>query len=122
MLKKDEEQKPTIYAQLGVSEYFQYDPTGDYLNPSLKGRRLVNGVYQLMTPNTLEDGSRSLYSEVLGLYLRLLPNGQLRFFNPQTGEYLRNFDESEQRAEQQQQRAEQAETALQELRVRVAWL
>ncbi|MBP0016264.1 MAG: Uma2 family endonuclease [Cyanobacteria bacterium SBLK] len=112
--KKDEEQKPTIYAQLGVSEYFQYDPTGDYLDPSLKGQHLVNGIYQLLTPNTLEDGSRSLYSEVLGLYLRLLPNGQLRFFNPQTGEYLRNFDESEQRANQQQQRAEQAETALQE--------
>ncbi|MBP0021722.1 MAG: Uma2 family endonuclease [Cyanobacteria bacterium SBLK] len=110
--KKDEEQKPTTYTQLGVLEYFQYDPTGDYLEPPLKGQRLVNGVYQLITPDTLEDGSISLYSEVLGLYLRLLPNGQLRFFNSQTGEYLRTYQE-------EGERAEQAETALQELRDRL---
>ena len=121
--KKDERDKPDTYSDLGVSEYFQYDPTGDYLDPPLKGQYLVNGTYQPMTPETLEDGSISLYSEVLGLYLRLLPNGQLRFFNPHTGEYLRSPDESEQellnqqqRADRQQQRAEQAEAALEELR------
>lgn len=110
--KKDERDKPDTYADLGVSEYFQYDPTGDYLDPPLKGQRLVNGVYQLITPDTLEDGSISLYSEILGLYLRLLPSGQLRFFNSHTGEYLRSPDESE-------QERLQAEEALQDLRDRL---
>ncbi|MEM9543873.1 MAG: Uma2 family endonuclease [Cyanobacteria bacterium P01_E01_bin.42] len=124
--KKDERDKPDTYADLGVSEYFQYDPTGDYLDPALKGQRLLNGVYQPITADTLEDGTVSLYSEVLGLYLRLLPNGQLRFFNPHTGEYLRSPDESEQerieeqqRANNERNRANQAETALQELRDRL---
>ncbi|MEM9539912.1 MAG: Uma2 family endonuclease [Cyanobacteria bacterium P01_E01_bin.42] len=110
--KRDEEDKPTTYSQMGVLEYFQYDPAGDYLDPPLKGQRLINGVYQPITSNTLEDGTISLYSEVLGLYLRLFPNGQFRFFNPQTETYLRSPDESE-------QRAEEAEAALQDLRDRL---
>ncbi len=93
--KRDEEDKPTTYTRLGVSEYFQYDPTGDYLNPPLKGQRLVNGTYQRMTPEILEDGSMSLHSEVLGLDVRLLPDGRFRFFNPQTGEYLRSPSEAQ---------------------------
>ncbi len=31
--KQDEEAKPNLYASLGIQEYFQYDPTGDYLKP-----------------------------------------------------------------------------------------
>ncbi len=27
-------------------KYFQYDPTGDYLNPRLQGARLAEGNYQ----------------------------------------------------------------------------
>ncbi|MEM9540865.1 MAG: Uma2 family endonuclease [Cyanobacteria bacterium P01_E01_bin.42] len=104
--KKDEEDKPLTYSQLDVREYFQYDPTGDYLDPPLKGQQLVNGRYQPITPNTLEDGSISFYSGVLGLDIRLLPSGQLRFFNPQTGEFLRTYQEEAERAERERQRAE----------------
>jgi Uma2 family endonuclease len=39
--ENDEEDKPKKYAQLGVEEYFQYDPTGDYLHPQLKGAQWV---------------------------------------------------------------------------------
>ncbi len=93
---KDEQEKPITYAQMGVSEYFQYDPTGDYLTPALKGRRLVKGRYQLLTPNRLPDGTLVFFSIVLGLEMRLLPDGELRFFNPSTQEYLRSPEESEQ--------------------------
>ncbi len=93
---KDEQEKPITYAQMGVSEYFQYDPTGDYLTPALKGRRLVQGRYQLLTPNRLPDGTLVFFSIVLGLEMRLLPDGELRFFNPSTQEYLRSPEESEQ--------------------------
>ena len=37
--RDDQETKPRIYAALRVQEYFQYDPTGDYLQPSLQGFR-----------------------------------------------------------------------------------
>jgi len=33
---KDQGAKKGIYAFWGVREYFQYDPTGDYLNPQLR--------------------------------------------------------------------------------------
>ena len=44
--EQDEAEKPHKYQSLGVLEYFQYDPTGDYLQPALKGLRLVQGKYQ----------------------------------------------------------------------------
>ena len=114
---KDEQDKPIIYAQMGVSEYFQYDPTGDYLTPALKGRRLVNGRYQLLTPNRLPDGTLVFFSQVLGLEMRLLPDGRLRFFNPSTQEYLRSPEESEQeriqeRLEKERERLEKEQERL----------
>ncbi len=107
---RDERDKPETYAQMGVSEYFQYDPTGDYLNPALKGRRLVGGGYKNAIPTELEEGILSFSSQVLGLELRLFPDGRLRFFNPQTGEYLRNLTESERARQRERQRADQAES------------
>lgn len=37
--RRDEVEKPAIYAEIGVREYFLYDPTSDYLSPPLKGFR-----------------------------------------------------------------------------------
>ncbi|MBD2454408.1 Uma2 family endonuclease [Nostoc sp. FACHB-87] len=100
--ENDEEDKPQKYAFLGVQEYFQYDPTGDYLKPQLKGSRLVKGKYQSLTPNFLPDGVLSIHSEVLGLDLRLI-NGELRFFDPQTGQKLLSHKETEQARQQAEQ-------------------
>ncbi len=104
---KDEREKPHTYAQMGVSEYFQYDPSRDYLKPSLKGRRLTKNGYQILTPNYLENGELVFPSLVLGLEIRLLPDGQLRFFNAQQGEFLRTYREERERGDREQQRAEQ---------------
>ncbi|MBC6419532.1 MAG: Uma2 family endonuclease [Prochloron sp. SP5CPC1] len=105
--RKDDMEKPNIYAQMGVCEYFQYDPTGDYLNPPLKGRRLTrNGGYEIITPNDTEDGMLSFPSQVLGLEMRLLPDSRMRFFNPQTEEYLRSPQESERERVLEKQRAD----------------
>lgn len=109
--ENDEENKPKKYAQLGVEEYFQYDPTGDYLQPQLKGVRLVFGRYQPLTPVMLPDGVLSIRSQVLGLDLRLLGR-ELRFYDPQTRKLLLSYQETEQarqQAEQAQQQAEQAQ-------------
>ncbi len=113
--RKDDMEKPNIYAQMGVCEYFQYDPTGDYLNPPLKGRRLTKNGYEIITPNPLEDGMLSLPSQVLGLEMRLLPDSRMRFFNPQTGEYLRSPSESERERVQEKQRADRFAARLREL-------
>lgn len=108
--ENDEEDKPKKYALLGVQEYFQYDPTGDYLSPQLKGSSLVEGRYQPIAAKLLLDGVTSIHSEVLGLDLRLI-DGELRFFEPQTGKKLLSHKETEQArqtAEQALQEAEQA--------------
>ncbi len=104
--EKDEQEKPHKYAQLGVPEYFQYDPTGDYLRPPLKGSALVGNQYCPITPTA----TGSLMSQVLGLELRLI-EGELRFFVPETGEKLLSFaemEQSRQAAERARQAAEQA--------------
>lgn len=54
--RKDEVEKPQLYASLGVQEYFQYDPTADYLKPQLKGARLVEGRYQTLPLDQTAEG------------------------------------------------------------------
>ncbi|MEO1299041.1 MAG: Uma2 family endonuclease [Cyanobacteria bacterium J06636_16] len=131
--RQDENTKPQLYASLGVQEYFQYDPTGDYLKPQLKGSTLVDGQYQPLPLLELPDGTYLIRSAVLGLDLCLpapderslsvvggkLPRS-LRFYDPQTGEKLPSYVESvearnqeRERAEQAEERAEQAEQARQ---------
>ncbi|NER52696.1 MAG: Uma2 family endonuclease [Symploca sp. SIO1A3] len=123
--RKDEKEKPQTYAQMGVSEYFQYDPTGDYLKPRLKGRRLGKQGYQILTSEPNEKGILVFPSEVLGLEMHLFADGRLRFLNPESGEYLRTPQESEQerlleqqRAEQERQRAEQEQQRAEQERQR----
>lgn len=118
---EDQETKPETYRSLGVREYFQYDPSGDYLNPILQGVRLVNGQYEPIEANNIAFDTLWLYSEVLGLELHLV-SGELRFRNPQTGEFLKTYQQSEQArlaAESAFQQSEQArlaaESALREL-------
>jgi Uma2 family endonuclease len=117
----DQETKPETYRSLGVREYFQYDPSGDYLNPILQGVRLVNGQYEPIEANNIAFDSLWLYSEVLGLELHIV-SGELRFRNPQTEEFLKTYQQSEQArlaAESAFQQSEQArlaaESALREL-------
>ena len=117
----DQETKPETYRSLGVTEYFQYDPSGDYLNPILQGVRLVNGQYEPIEANNIAFDTLWLYSEVLGLELHIV-SGELRFRNPQTKEFLKTYQQSEQArlaAESAFQESEQArlaaESALREL-------
>lgn len=113
--RQDEGEKRDIYAEMGVREYFQYDPTGDYLTPPLKGRRKGRSGYKIIIPKRLGDGTIVLRSVVLGLEMRLLPDGQLRFFDPETGEYLRTHSEERERGDREKERADrEREEALRE--------
>jgi Uma2 family endonuclease len=94
---KDRDQNPLIYRDLGVKEYFQYDPTGEYLKPrSLQGVRLEKGEYKEIASSLLPNDVLSLHSEVLGLELRLYPDKRFRFFDPKSNQILRSYSESEQ--------------------------
>jgi Uma2 family endonuclease len=121
--KQDEVEKPELYARLGVQEYFQYDPTADYLKPQLKGSRLVNGHYEALPLQLTADRTPYIYSPVLGLDLQLqLPSyselgvvplpRELRFYDPKTE--LKLLDRRE--AEQQRERIEQERDAAQQER------
>ncbi len=110
---EDRGAKRGIYALLGVSEYWQYDPTGDYLQPPLQAFRLVDENYWPMPAETLPDGGIVMHSEVLGLDLRL-ENGILRFYDPLTGRKLFSHEEAEQARQQAEQARQQAEQARQQ--------
>jgi hypothetical protein len=100
--ENDEIDKPLKYAQLGVAEYFQYDPTGDYLQPQLKGSRLVRGQYQPLQPTLFANGDLSIRSRVLGLDLRLIGR-EMRFYDPNVEKILPNYQEQDQELQQEKQ-------------------
>ena len=63
--REDLRTKYDLYARLGVTEYFLFDPLGEYLRPPCRGYRLEQGQYRPLVP--AEDGS--LWSAALGLAL-----------------------------------------------------
>ncbi len=94
--RRDEYEKPGIYYRMGVQEYFQYDPTGDYLTPALRGRRMgiPGGGYEPIPPLSHNGGVLALPSRVLHLELHL--EGQrLRLYDPVAKSYLLPYDEAE---------------------------
>lgn len=113
---KDQGAKKGIYAFLGVCEYYQYDPTGDYLTPQLQGLRLVNGNYFPVPTSTLPDGTVSLSSEVLGLELRI-QSGEMRFYDPATGQTLLSYEEEAAARQAAEEKAQRLAAKLRELNI-----
>ena len=112
--RRDLYEKPDIYARIGVSELWMFDPTGGELyGQALMGFRLAEGEYEPVEIAENEHGLPSGYSEELGLrlcalewskreeILRVQPNmervlaanfqpWQLLFQSVETGEYVIN--------------------------------
>jgi Uma2 family endonuclease len=81
--REDQNTKMALYRDvLQVPEYFQFDPTEDYLKPSFQGHRLVDGDYQ---PISVVNGR--LPSKILGLHFER-DGTELRLYNPATAERL----------------------------------
>lgn len=86
--REDLQTKWRLYEELGVQEYFIFDPEYDYLDEALVGYRLENGKFA-----PLEIKDRRVKSEIL--WLELVDTGEaLRLFDPATKQFLPNTSES----------------------------
>ena len=105
--------KPRVYAAIGISEYWRFDPSGgDHHGAPMSGWRLVNGVYVQMDLTTEPDGVLKGYSEVMRLFL-CWDEGWPRFYDPATAGYLENW--RQERATRETERAmHEAERAIHE--------
>ena len=124
--RDDEGWKREVYAGLGVSEYWQVDPSGgldgrDLLDAPLKGGRLRGGRYEPMVVERTLDGRHVGWSEVLGLKLRVRA-GELRFRDRETGEELPSYAEGEAARRAAETRAEREADARKAAEARVAEL
>ena len=103
------------YAACGIPEYWRFDPSGGFFHEAaLAGDRLVEGEYEPIDIQVVGDRTYRGYSEILGLWV-YWDERQLRWFDPETGRFLRTHDEEYARAEleaYERQRAElRAESA-----------
>jgi Uma2 family endonuclease len=123
---KDQDQvfKKTLYEQIGVTEYWLFDPKGEWVEENLRGYRLRGETYEQITDNRSEP-----------LQLRLQVEGRLiGFYREDTGEKLLIPDElaqslrqevlarkqAEERAEQERQHAAQERQRTEQERQRAA--
>ena len=115
--RTDERRKRDVYASLGVSEYFLYDPRAEYLAPPLQGWRLHEGEYRpLPAVTVLSNRGVAMASEVLGLELRDDREARMvRLRNPATGEILLSHRESELAREEEAAARREAEARVREL-------
>ncbi|MDF5710539.1 MAG: Uma2 family endonuclease [Nostoc sp. S4] len=134
---QDEIFKKTLYEQLGVKEYWLFDPKVEWVEQQLRGYRLRGEIYE-----SIEDGRSE------PLQLRLVIEGKLiAFYREDTGEKLLIADElvealqqevlarqqaeeraevesqraevERQRAEVEHQRAEQAQLQIEQLKAKL---
>ena len=115
----DVEDKPARYAALGVSEYWRFDETGDFHGTKLAGDRLVDGQYEPISIEEVEEGVLQGYSAVLNLLIRW-ERGQLRWHDPETGKEIPTFEGERARADAAEDAQAQAEARVRELEAELA--
>ena len=130
--KTDLDEKPPKYLDMGVAEYWRFDPTGEFLQSALQGDRRTGDRWQPIDIVTTADGALTAHSHALDL--TLAAQGQrLRFRDPHSGTWLLDpddqvaataaaearADQQAARADQQTARAERAEAELAALRRRL---
>jgi Uma2 family endonuclease len=114
---QDKTFKKTLYEQLGVQEYWLFDPKGEWIEETLQGYRLRGEIYEPITDSRSEP-----------LQLRLVVEGKLiGFYREDTGEKLLIPDELSQALQQESQarqlaeeRAEQTQQQLAEMEATLA--
>ena len=98
-------EKRAAYADLGIPEYWRFDETGEFHGTRLAGDHLVDGQYESVPIETVEEGVLQGYSSVLNLLLRW-DHGQLGWHDPETGQHIATFAQERVRAENAEARAD----------------
>ncbi|KYC42817.1 hypothetical protein WA1_11865 [Scytonema hofmannii PCC 7110] len=126
---KDTDQilKKTLYEQLGVQEYWLFDPKGEWIEEKLRGYRLRGESYELIGERCSEPLELRLQVEekLIGFYRQ--DTGEKLLLPDELAQALRQeviarqqaeerAEQERQRTEQERQRAEQAELEVQQLR------
>ena len=102
--RKDTDVKPSLYARIGVKEYYLFDPEQDYLDPPLQGHRLAGDAYQRIAA----DSDGCLLSQELGLRL-CIGDGVLQFYRLDSGErLLTRYERASREAERATRETERA--------------
>ena len=129
--REDLTTKKHLYAQLGVREYFIYDPTADYLRPALVGFTLTATGYQPMPPLLKEERPGkfllpaantppAFISQVLGLRLTLSAHNDLLLYELASGARLLTDEEARRTAEERASDAEVRATDAEERAAQIA--
>jgi Uma2 family endonuclease len=107
--RQDEDDKPALYGEMGVKEYFLYDPTADYLDPPLQGFRFVKRRPTPIRPNAAGE----LVSRRLGVALRLEGSDLVMTDHKTRARLLTQteYERAQRQAAEEQLRAAQAEIA-----------
>jgi Uma2 family endonuclease len=108
---KDQDQvfKKTLYEQLGVQEYWLFDPKGEWIEEKLRGYRLRGEEYELITEGRSEP-----------LQLRLQVEGQIiSFYREDTGKKLLIPGELAEALQQAEERVQKAELQVEQLKAQL---
>jgi Uma2 family endonuclease len=131
---KDDVEKKNLYESLGVTEYWQFDPRGEWIPEKLRGYRLQGDpepVYVPITNNQSTTLQLQLMVEdkIIAFYrlddgVRLLPIEELNIAleeqNMAFEEQSAALDRQKELTEQETQRADQAAQRIQELEAQIA--
>ena len=110
--RRDVTVKRDGYAALGIPEYWRFDDSGGrHHGAPLAGDRLVDGVYQPILIERIDDRTHQGYSAVLDLHLRW-EDGRLGWYDPATGRHITRFRDERDRANAEQEARIQAEAQV----------
>ena len=120
--RRDATSRRATYEQMGVGEYWRFDPLGVLIREGLQGWRLKSGRYERVRAGRADGWHRS---EALGLALRA-EGRLLRFWDPRLGRDLmthaetrRALQASERALEASEQERNQAERELDQANQRI---
>ena len=86
--------KRDLYARIGISEYWRFDPTGsEYYGQPLAGEQLIDGTYQPIELTTEPDGVLKGYSPMLTRSL-CWRDGMLELYDPETSTYHQDLTQA----------------------------
>ncbi len=112
--RTDVVEKRNDYAAVGILEYWRFDETGRYHGTRLAGDRLVNGRYEPIDIEQVQEGVLQGHSTVLNLYIRW-EHGQLAWHDPATGRHILTYDDQRERADSEREGRLRAEARVREL-------